>query len=265
MCSDQPDALGLCFGRENDPLDLFSQFPQHGNNWRTGKHPLDFAKRYSEGEINLVAELASRTDNSIYHLVFFAIPNHCGNGGWIRRVGATSRNEALSGSRKKSASDWCQPSMEALPPDAVEANEKVVPSWIRLERAKQRHDLRREVFASSAYGVLELGGVIRYGELNKIEPLMLKTDRDSIGGLIQRGAKRFQRFVGNVSRPIGKLPPEFDLVRLANTIRVRLNHANVGLFFEKPLESGIECTDVVLCPAEPALRAIERAGVARHD
>lgn len=255
--SDESDPLGFSLRCEDDSLNLIREFSQGWNDWRAGQS-LDFAERYSKGEVDLIAELTAWSNYTIYHLIFFTVPNHIRNRGRIRRIGTTPQDHAFACGRKKSVSNRFKQTVEALPPDAVECNEQIVPSWIRLERAKQRHDIRREILASSAYGTLELSGIVRNGEVNEIRTRCPAQDRNSICSLIEGGTQCFQGFVGNVSEPIGESPPDLDLVRLAESVRVRLNHANIGLFFKIPLESGIECTDVLLCPAETALWAGER-------
>ncbi len=151
---------------------------------------IDFAKRYREGEVELVIEISSWPNHAIYHLVFCAVPN------------------------------GAQQPVEALAVHTVECDEKIVPSRIRLERPKERNDLRREIFAAASYGVLEL--------------------------------------VGNVGKNGRGWPFEFDLVGAANSIRVRLDGSNIGVFLEEGLSLQIECTDVMVCSVEPPLWTSER-------
>lgn len=262
MALEQPDAASFSLGSAKDSLDLFDQFPQRRNNGRARKDALDFAERYREGELDFVIELAAGTNNPVHHLVFFAIPNH------VRNIGGVfgnwpcpnHRSAALGG--KKAATDRLQKPVESLPSDAIKCNDEIVPSGVRLERVKQRHDVRREIFASSPHGVLELSGIIGNGKMDEIGSSVVAADPDRVGGLIEGGTQSLQSLVGNVGVPIGDLASEFDFVRFANAVRVRLDHSNVGLFFVEPLQPGIECTNVMFCPRETALGAGK--GIAGH-
>jgi hypothetical protein len=148
--------------------------------------------------------------------------------------------------------------MKALPPDAVKCNDKIVPSWVRLERPKQRNDLGREILTASPYGVLELSGVVRNGKVNKLRPGQIADDGNAIGRLVESRPQRFDSLIGNVGQSVGKFSPQLDLVRLAHAVRVRLNHANIGIFFEEGLDPLIQCKNVMLCSTEPLFRATER-------
>jgi len=258
--ADKAQASCLRFDRQNDALDLGGDCVQGGNDWMASQS-LDFAKSYQKGEVELVLEFAAGANNANYHLVFFAIPDHLArNISWGIGVGTSLEDTPTPNCANGGAADWGDETVKALPTRSVQCDDEIVPSWVRLEGAKERKDLRREALTASAYGVLKLSGIVRDGELNNFRSRYFTCNGNGVSSLIKSGSKCFQRLIGRVREGFGKLPLQLDLVGLANTIRVQLNDSNIGLFFEEPLKAGIQCTNMMICTPETPFWTVERIG-----
>lgn len=247
---EKSEALSLTFDPQNDPLDFGRNSLQSGNDWLSGK-PLNLAKGYEEGEFEIVLEFSTGTDNSKYHLVFLAIPFGNRNISRPNRAGSErSKSIRTSADAGGCINDRNKESMEALAPNSIQCHETIIPSRVRLERAKDRQDIRRAILQTTPHGILKFSGVIRDGKLDAIESSYTACGCNSVSGLVEAGSKGVESLIGSISDDLGNLPPEFDLVRLADAIRVGLNNAHVRFVIDETLAAGINSSDVLLCARE---------------
>lgn len=150
-----------------------------------------------------------------------------------------------------------QQPMEALSANPVECLNYVVPTLVRLERAKEREDVRREIFAISAESVLKISGSVEDGKMDAVK--LGRTARDShrVGGLVECRSKAFDDVIGEVCEPFGQGLGQLDLVELVSALRVRLNDTGVWLFLEEIPYTPVEFGQVFLCACDSTVGAIE--------
>ena len=140
---------------------------------------------------------------------------------------------------------------------SVEGPNRVIPSFVRLERAKKRDDIRRQIFASAFNNHFKTS--IRFGD-GKVSRLGLDcTGKDGyrVPGLIQRGSKSLDRLSSAVGKLGGNWLCELDLVKLRQSIRIKIDSAFVGLLLEEFLDPRIKIANVLLRPKKSTLGALK--------
>jgi hypothetical protein len=148
---DKPETPALCFRSSKDALDFARDGLKKGNrNWVW--HKIDFAESYENGDIEIVIKVAIRGHPGNYHLVFFAIPSREMNS-------KTGPTQMMDGHPATASPDGDESGMCSVT-ELVQGPNGVIPSFVRLERSKKRHDIRRQVFASTPNVVLHVRGSI---------------------------------------------------------------------------------------------------------
>jgi hypothetical protein len=243
---DKANATRLRFDSQDDAHNFARHCVENGNRWLAA-HDIHFSKRYEEGEIDLVLELTIGTDATKYHLVFCAVPS------WYRHAA-----DKAAAQINPSDSHFCgQETMLASITKLVECPDKVIPSFVRIERAKERHDVRRDILASSFNASFESGNIVGDREVGGFGGDLSVHDCRRESGLIEPRTQSFNNFIGEVGQTSRQGSCKFDLVKLVDSIRVGFDDPSVWLLFEKLLDPGIEIANVALCARDAPLGAKE--------
>jgi len=152
--------------------------------------------------------------------------------------------------------------MVALTANPVECPNDIVPTLVRLERAKEREDVRREALALSIENVFEISGRVGDWELNTVRSGRIACDSYGVDRLVERRSQTVDDVVGEFCEPFGQGFGQLDLVELVSTLRIGLNDTGVWLFLEEFADSLAEFGQVSICARDPAFWAIEWV---RHD
>jgi hypothetical protein len=252
---DKADAPRLRFNSQNDALDFASHCVENGNRW-LATHDIHFSKRYEEGEIDLVLELTIGADATKYHLVLFAIPP------WDRQ--SAGRQEATT-KIHPSDSHFCgQKTVLASVTKLIECPDKVIASFVRIERAKERYDVRRDILASSFDASFKSDYIVCDREVGGFGVNLPVCDGCYESGLIEPRSEPFDNFIGEIRQTVWQGLCELNLVKLVDSIRIGLDDPCVWLVIEKPLDPGIEITNVALCARDAPLGAGEPIVAASH-
>ena len=151
----QPQSPALGFGGGHNSSDLCRDFAE---DYECGfsLQSIDFAERYIKAELDVVIELLSATQSSKYHLVFSAIPI-C-----AVEVNRTSIDIGAPFHFSDRSSNRADQAVFAGITCLVQSPNKVIASFVRLERAKERQDIRRQILASAAADdiVFEACGIV---------------------------------------------------------------------------------------------------------
>jgi hypothetical protein len=252
---DKADAPRLRFNSQNDALDFAGHCVENGNRWLVA-HDIHFSKRYEEGEIDIVLELTIWADATKYHLVLFAIPP---------RYRQSAGGQKATTEIHSSDSHLCgQETVLASVTKLVECPDKVIPSFVRIERAKERYDIRRDILASSFNASFKSDHIVCDGEVGGLGVNLPIRDGCYESGLIEARSEPFDNFIGEIRQTVWQGLCELNLVKLVDSIRVGLDDPCVWLVFEKPLDPGIEITNVALCARDASLGASEPIVAASH-
>jgi len=250
---------GLRFRSQQDALNFAEHSAEEGNRWFSA-HSVNFAKRYEKGELDIVLNFSARPYTGKYHLIFFAIPMGREHG-----QSAGSLHVAYSNPLDGHTDGDDQPMFAAVA-NPVECPDKVVPSFVWLERAKKRHNLRRQIFASATLDNvrLKLHRRIGDGKVSSLGVGLPRRNRSRVASLIKDGTQTLGRLKSKISEPLGNGLGEFEFVKLRDSVRVGLS--NLGAWILLPAEEGfsprIEVADLFLCAREPTPGTLER--IKRH-
>ncbi|WP_239797429.1 hypothetical protein [Candidatus Nitrotoga arctica] len=243
---DESDSSHLSFGSHNDALHFARHRAENVCRWISANN-LDFVKRYTVGTINVVLNFRIIRSDSKYDLIFSAIPD------WWRDAAVTARptnfqvhvTEKLAGRNKKP--------MFVNVISFVECPDQVIPSLIRLEPAKDRNNLTRDIFAIHRNNAFEIHCIVADGKVCLSRITHASRDSDCVSGLIKRGSEIFERVCGDFPEAVGDCGAEFDLMKLVNAISVGLNSMGAWVIHKEFIDPSIEVVDVYLSARDAAL------------
>ena len=136
---------------------------------------------------------------------------------------------------------------------SVECPEKIIPSFVRLEAAKKRNDIVRNVFASAPDNILEIKFTSPEGEVGAPRVSYSSRYGDGVPSLIKGGPEVPESVKGKVIQNVGNCGAEFDLVKLVNAISVGLNSMGAWVIHKEFIDPSIKVVDVYLCARDSAL------------
>jgi hypothetical protein len=207
------DAVDFAAKRVESPEDFLSLYD------------LDFAKRYGDGELELVIELSSRTKGNNHHLIFNAIPNG--------RVGHLKEPSPMNGRTLANPCSSYGDSRLVLSGIRyfVECPQKLVASQVRLEPAKERLDLWRHILGpSKRISHLSHTSGEREGAVFGVG--FSGGDGNSVRSVVESPSKVLSDVMRDVSNRFWEGYEELDLVNLMiRLLTIRLNHSSVGIGF----------------------------------
>jgi hypothetical protein len=234
---DEPEPSALRFRGDKDALDLCDHRYETGNgNWF--RHKIDFSESYEKGDIEIIIEVAARGCSSNYHLVFFAVPS--------RDVKFKIRTSQMMNIHSPAACpDRDESGMCGITELVQGPKGAPIPSFVRLERAKNRHDIRRQICASTPNVVLNVSSSIPKGKLRPLGLVGASENRSSIAGLVEGGSESLKSFSGVVCADVGNSLGHAEFVKL-KTIRVFLNDLLVWYVFEEDSDPFFKLSGVIL-------------------
>lgn len=234
----------LRFGSHEDARNFASQVVKNGRDW-LARENWNVAKRYVEGEFDIVLEYSSRTDSAKYHLVLSAIPDRGWNGN--AAVRCASKLNSLGEEPAASVPDRNEGGVFTAR-NLVHGPEGVIPSLIRLERAEQRDDITWQVLAPSAYHVSQFRSVVSERKVAGFGTDLAIEKGAGECGLIQGMPQAFDGILSQVRETVWDVSDEFDLVKLSDAIVVHLDSSGVWFAVSEGFRSRFEIPYVFLSP-----------------
>jgi hypothetical protein len=248
----QTESARLRYRSQQDALDLVDHNVEHGKGWRANEFR-NFAERYVKGELEVVFEVPARLNTPEYHLIFFVIPR--GHKYFPSSDVARALCDEVVAVQRST-----EDAVLTVIAEPIQCPDGFVPSLVRLERPKQREDIRRKIFAPSAtYHIrFELGGTIGNREMGALRIGDVRKNGCNIPGLIKGGTEVFNSFDCNTGHLARHLPSEADLVKFVAGIRISLNDSGIWCTLEEGLSIFDKGAKLKLCAADSLLRAGER-------
>jgi hypothetical protein len=234
----------LRFNSGQDAFDFAYHVVENSNRWLVS-NSLNWPERYEKGNLHIVFNVRLGADDGQYDLVFVHVPS-----GWESEAAVGTRHgEILDVNVSDIRPDGDEQPMLGPIRHFIECPDKIVPSFVWLERAKQREDIRQQIFASTPvnYVSFQFGGAVGNG---KVGVLGVGLARKNCGGkpsLVQDSSQLLSRSDSFINEVVGKRLGEFDFVSLVHAIHVWLNDTGVWFTIEKSRDPGIEVIDVFLC------------------
>lgn len=254
--SDKSNSAALSFRAGQDATRLRAHSVEHIHG-RAGLGQFKVAESYAKGESQVVIKLGASGRSGKYDLVFFSIPSGPKELELIRE--GCSLDFDLGGVESH-GHQRCVIGVT----DLVKGPEGVIPSLVCVERRKKRHDLRRQVTASSFYNIREVGSVVADGKISVLRRGVSRKDRRGVSDLIECGPDRFDGFGGIVRTDFWNGLTKSELVNL-KSVRVWLDHMSVGFLFEEDISPLLKPRDMVICARESRLRATKRVSFSHGE
>lgn len=241
----QPSALRL--SAEQDHLDLIKHPPKNINR-RRASNIFNIGKGYSESKLSVVINLRSRIGPEVYDLVFSAVPN-----GRIWDEPVVFGRGDIEPPPSHVDNSWGKDGMHRIA-QFVEYAKRSIPSLMSIEPAKERFDLIRQVYASSAYQVVEVGCVSACNrEVSGSGQHLATRERGSIASLIQARSKGEKCLSANIFGNVWNGFGESETVRVLASIRIELHASGVWAVTPEVLEDVFEFGNPIVCAVEPPL------------
>jgi hypothetical protein len=223
--SEQPDPAALSFSSHQDALDFARNGIEHANGV-AALNPVEFVKAYKERNLAIVLKVTAGCDAGEFDLIFVAVPLHGAE------FEATRHDHVLEASPAGKHPDRDQQSVLVGITKLVEGPEGVIPSFVRIERAKQRTDFRREVFAPPLGHSIKISNRVPEGEIGVLGVSLSTEDSGGVSGLVKRRSKRLDSLDGSIAPTIWDWRVNFTLWIVnpsASTSAARV----YGSFFKK--------------------------------
>lgn len=237
----QPDPLALSFRSSEDAIS-FARDGIEDANRRTAFNAVELVKLYNEGKLHIVLKISSGWGAQDYDLVFDAIID----GGWDGKSAAADQPFYVCAAAGNA--DWDQKSVLIGVTELVQGPEGVIPSLMRLERAKERLDFRREVFAAP-FGVrIKVGDGVPEGEVGLRGGGLAAKDGCGVATLVEGGAEGFNRLHGGIGPTMRDIAGKLEGVD-SESLSIHLSDRASWFCFEKRLDAFFQPTDMFLCAA----------------
>jgi hypothetical protein len=239
----------LRFDSVQHTLDFQAKLIQESKDW-LALHDRNLVDRYKRVEIEIVAPLRIWDDHRAkandYHLVISAIPD--------MRVGHRERSPETTNGTVPTVHDLTERGEEFvfIPiTQFVQCPQEVIPSLVRLEAAKERLNLIREISgtANRASHVVDILRE-RKGTISRVG--FADSNSDGVTSIVEDAAKIHNNITGDVPKRIGKWLRELDLVYLpSRLLRVWLDNLFVGIEIVEFSDSPVEIRkEIFLSPCE---------------
>lgn len=248
--SDQSDSTDFYLRRFNDPCDIFRDIRQVWKDWSPSEW-FKWTERYKKGDLEIVLRLHPLGDGEVTDLVFFAIPSMGENFTFGRKF--VNCNVCVGTLQ----TDTGQKSVLADVTELVDDPNGIrIPSFVRLEPAKERQDVRRQILALSAanYVRFQLGSGVGDGKVTLLGVTLAPKDSGSVGEMVERRAQVFDYFHDKEIKMRGSMTRQAAFVDFVQTVRIKFFEEDLrvtvgksaGLFYQR-IEQFLCATDAQFC------------------
>src|ERR1017187_228008 len=238
----------LRFDSHQDALDFAAKIVQDSKDW-LARNDRNFIDRYKRVEIEIVVPCCSSNDNGTepqnYHLIFRAIPNMR-----IRHRERSAIPPSGSSTAPHDGSHRCNEFVFLPITQFIECLQEVIPSTVRLESAKERLNLFREM-GRAPNGASHLGKVTSEGERGVFGFGWVNCKSDGVPCVVQA----FPQIPNQIADDVGNLWRErlnhLDLMDLPSRLRIGFDNLCIWIVIhplaDAPMEVGKE---IFLSPCE---------------
>lgn len=243
---DESDSSRLSFGSHDDALNFADHCVENIRN-RITFNRFDCIESYAVGALEVVLKLRIRRDNREYDFVFGAIVDGRRN---VYPAASRSMNFEIHVSGELKDRNQEPVLVDVVRP--VQCPNQVIPSLVRLECAKERNYIGRNVLTSSLDHVVEFSYGVGDREISGLGIDAPGGNSGSVSSLIEGRPKVSDNFSSEVAEPV-RDGAEFDLVDFVQTITIDLNRSGAGVRFKKLIGLPFEFVKLGLCARDAAL------------
>lgn len=248
----------LRFRSHQDALD-FGRHSAENVNRRLLAQKINISESYEKADLEIVLQVTSRRDARKWNLVFFAVV-----GGVQKRN--TQRNSYIADQRGSAANRHRNESCVLGVSKLVQGPDGVIPSLVRLERAKKRKNFVRQILGNLAIDkIIKPNRVVSNGKLSFLGSDLSSGDGAGVTNLIKSRAQPLQYFSSGMSSTFRRFFDEFQLVNLCDAIGIQLNDLTAWVWFKEPIDSLFKAPKVLICPFQSSFWAVEWVTRDSHD
>ena len=238
----EADSGGLCFGCVEDGRDFAAQSLQDSVHWLSA-HDINFAESYVEGNAQVVCRVRVMCDLTQYDLVFNRVPN-----GWkAHGYETTGAVEVLDHATTSALTNGYDDAVLSTVGNLIEHPKQVIPSAIRIERPKERRDLRWEVFASPTYDTVKVRFSMGKGEISVLEPRISTGLGTGEASLIKDGSEVSGDMCGSSAQFLREFLGKLEFMSIESGFRIILNDKGVWFWIEESTDLPFEFVDIFIC------------------
>ncbi|MBM3543359.1 MAG: hypothetical protein FJX44_02460 [Alphaproteobacteria bacterium] len=253
--SNNSDSATLCFSSQEDALNFARRGIEYSN-CGAAFNPIELVESYVKGDVCIVLKMAARSDPSECDAVFVALPPDSDT--------PRARDFARMKVHSSGDSDWDQKPMFVGITEFVEDPEGVIPSLMRIERAKERRNLWPQVFTSPGNIVVQLGRGIPEREVGFFGISNSAQDTSGVSTLVEGRSEGLDGLDGGVGPTVWEIARKLNAMDI-KPIRINLDSRNCWVFLEERLNTLSESVDMLLCASEPPLWAGERIDLSHGE
>lgn len=251
----KPETASLAFNGVQDALDHSTEAVEDVE-YGVSVHDSYLLKCYKKGELDLVFNLRIESSGEKYDLLFSAIPDGMfGDGDFP--VPSSFDFRVRTDERCPNGG---QDRVIVVIPYGVQSAEKIIPSVVWLERAKERPNLLRNVLALPVERIFESRRSIGEGKVSMLDLARFpRCKSDAVNGMVQSGTE-ISHDIPNDLRDgsVLKVARQSDLVeQLLRIIRVRFDNSVIGMLLNEGLNLPLEIVQMFCSPSDLALRTVE--------
>jgi hypothetical protein len=251
----KPPALRFC--SQQDAFDFADRCIEDGNRILEAGD-VNFIEAYNEHRAHLVIRFRSEFSARERDLVFCAVPFETKPGQWFRITPVAHNDGGASDAYRSKRGVGGIAKLIQIPNGAIT-------SLVWAEPTKERQDFGGQILAPfSGNNVLEAGQIIANGKVGILRSHLAVGNGRGVADLIENGAKGEKCLKSKVITCCRNAPRKLDLVRLVNSIGVRLDNNSVWTTVDKPRKASFEICDVFLCAGKPAFGAIKMIGTGQR-
>ena len=243
MLLDEPEASALCLDGVDDVFNGLNGKPKEMQYRLAGDDP-NILKRYKEGEIHLVLKISSN-ECPDFEFLIAAIPyRHCGY-----TDHSTDPFNTVEGRTTADSENGVFVGIGYF----VNSPQGVIPSYVWLERPKERVKWQRHIATPTFHAVLEFSSTTSEGERSVRFGFVRESSQegDAIASAIESRAKVVNSFFQKVGNAVGNWFVEPEFVNLVlRVIRISLSKWSVWASREESADLDFKIRQVQLCPGD---------------
>jgi hypothetical protein len=250
----KPETAGLDFDSVEDLVDFNCEGSEHGEGLCIFN---DSSKDYEKLKIEVALALRSDFFGEEFHLIFCAIPSvasgHTNVPNGTLHINANNLGNAYAGDNER---------VFIAVTCLVECNEQIIPSLVRLERAKERPKLYRDV-SGALQLIFESGRSTGKWEVGMFNSFAARRSSDcySIDSMVESRTEIVHGISGDHGELLRDGPAQAHLLHdVLRLVRVRLGKGLEGGLFQEFADFLFKVTDMFPTPSEFEVRTIEWAG-----
>jgi hypothetical protein len=209
-------------------------------------YAFDFAKCYAKGKLEAILPLQSKLCSCKYHLVFNAIVNSLNDFDWgghnIGRFDQWKPNSTLTRNREN------DPVFRGST-KFVHGPQKIIPSLVRFERAKERLNLIGELLAGgTVYAAFDISFGFTKRKMNVVQVRRITEATNIDSGQIKGSAQILDCGYCVLCEDGRNIFSESEFVEFVNSVRLRLSDKSIWGTLEKSPCAPIELGNIFLSP-----------------